>query len=76
MGRVLYYLRIRIRIQHVLSLVCAERFETVLTPPQDVTDVPVFVPLPPRPRHHCALPSPPTPSVGHADSDKQGESDR
>ena len=73
-----FYLRIRILVQHVISLVCAEGSEallTELTATQDVPDIPVF-PLPPRPGHHGPLPSLPAPSAGHADSQYQGESDR
>ena len=65
-----FYLRIRILVQHVISLVCAERSEALLTElaaTQDVPDVPMF-PLPSRPGHHCALPPLPTPSVGHTKS--------
>ena len=46
-----FYLRIRILVQHVISLVCAEGSEallTELTASQDVPDIPVF-PLPPAP---------------------------
>ena len=78
MGAWEFYLRIRILVQHVISLVCTERSEALLTElaaPQDVPDVPLF-PLPPRPGRHGPLPSLPAPSAGHADSQQQGESDR
>ena len=71
-----FYLRIRVIIQHVLSLVGPEGPEALLTAAQDVPDVPVFPPLTTRPRHHCALPALPAPSDGQTGGQQEGESDR